>query len=822
MSYLDPNIAFIGTAATWPNQDPSSNDAYMRGQHPSFTGWIAQSKTYNTGKSIDKQATPMDFYLLACWLQMVVPDYSGLDNLPDNIKQQIGYRQVSDDQKKLFSDHHMVEESSDWNFDGGFGGPIPFIGKELGDATFYVSNTSMEQYYFQPVTLKSQKSYTTLGTIKANPLNNLTVSYNVLWKRQIGVSPVRPAFGDAPDASAAGGFMPMDNIRQVGANYTYWYNPPFFPILNQTTLMNGLTINHVLSPSTFWELSLSYLTIKDYSPTGDNRDSTVLTQIGPWPITEMPYGKLQFANNRVRGVTYAEYITLPGMNFAYGRKEGDLYDNSEVHQIHAKFDIATQLNLHHYLKGGIEYNYIDLDHKYWEKWNTNAYNAYEFNYSRQPSQTALYLQDQISYDEIIANIGVRLDYYYGGGGMWPTGMPFNEQMFRPQKVDTSLFTYLTSGRSYIWDTWSAYNDTVPGFLQPIKNYFAISPRIGISFPVTENSKFYFNYGHFRSNPAYYTMYQFRYRYDKNGLYDMTNPNLEPPRTISYELGIAYNFYESYTVQISGYSKDVTGEPGTVRYQNASGTLNYTNDANNQYQDIQGLEINLSKNDRSWISGWINFNYMLKLRGNTGRNLITDVTINNDQAGLYAANETKTLPKPTINANITFTSPNDWASGFLGTDILGGWNLTLFANYSAGDYFTFNPLGKLHYSNNLQWPDYYMFDMKLSKSFTFAGIRASFFLDISNVLNLKAIQSNSMYAFADNTDQTNYLRSLHLPMYNSPEYDVLRSQNPGSYIGGNDKVGDSRSSDKPYINDPNYSFFTYKLPRDIWFGIRFNF
>ncbi|NLA21885.1 MAG: TonB-dependent receptor, partial [Candidatus Marinimicrobia bacterium] len=299
-------------------------------------------------------------------------------------------------------------------------------------------------------------------------------------------------------------------------------------------------------------------------------------------------------------------------------------------------------------------NYIDLDHNLWMMWNENAYNVYEFNYHRTPSQTGIYVQDQLNFESMIANIGLRFDYYYGGGGKWPTGDPFATEAFTPQSYasDSVLFDYLKRGKSYIWDTWVRYDSLHPGFLQPIKNHYALSPRIGVSFPVTEQSKFYFNYGHFRSNPPYYSMYLYRYRYTKNGLYDMSNPNLEPPRTISYELGIAMTLFQTSVLKMSWYSKDVTGQHGEVTYQNASGTINYNAWANNEYQDIQGIEINFSKSDASWLTGWINFNYMLKKTGLTGRSLITDVTINNDQEGLYAGQETRSLPQPKINANLT--------------------------------------------------------------------------------------------------------------------------------------------------------------------------
>ncbi|MDH7604879.1 MAG: TonB-dependent receptor [Melioribacter sp.] len=822
-SYLDASVAFIGTDAAW------ANNPYMKEQNPKFTGWINQASIYNKGKAPEKQVTPFDLYLFAVWMHMSEPDYEGLANLSPELKQQIGYYELSEEQKRLFKNHRMKEDGSDWNFDGGFGGPIPFIGKYLGDATFYISNNSSERHYVMPLTLRSQKSYTTFATIKSQPVQSLSVTYNALWKRQIGLSPIRPPWGDAPNAGNAGGFMPLDNIRYVYNNPEYWYDPPFYPILNQTILMNGVTINKIISNKTYWELTVGYLHIKNHTPTGDNRDTTFITNFGPIYVDESPYGKWQFATthkvynpNTKDYFTFPSYDAPPGMARRFRGKEGDLYDNTKINQLQVKFDLASQIDEHNFIKGGFEYNYIDINHNFWEKWNNNAYNTYEFNYHRWPSQAAAYIQDQISFEGLIANLGVRFDYYNGGGGLWPTGDPFAEEVFRPQKVDTSLYRYLEKGGSYIWDTWLKYNETHPGFLQPVKNFFTISPRIGVSFPVTVNSKFYFNYGHFRSNPPYYTMYLFRYRYDKNGLYDMSNPNLEPPRTISYELGVAYNFLDNYLLQLSGYYKDITGQAGEVNYQTSSGTLNYTGRANNEYQDIQGFEVTLSKNDNSWINFWINFNYMLSKTGLTGKQIISDVTINNDREGLYQGQESRALPRPRLNANITFRSPRDFGPSILGHKILGGWSMTIFGEWRAGDYFTYNPLSKLHISNNMKWPDYYMVDLKLTKSFDIYGLKSTFYVDISNVLNLKVSLLNRRYAFQDNNDFNKYLASLHLPMYDSPEFDQLRQSQPGYYIPGNDKVGDLRSDEKPYINDPNYSFWLYGQPRDIWVGFRIDF
>lgn len=834
--YLDPQVAFVGTQEGW------EDDEYLQGQFPRFAGWNRAARNYNIGKDSSDFATPMDYYLLAAWMHMAVPEYERLANLSDSMKTVIGYFEPSDEQKKIIADHANTDISQDYNLDAGFGGPVPLIGKALGEATFYISHKSQAVRYVIPMTRASEETHTTLATLKSQPRSDLTLTLNFLNKLQKGMSPMRPAWGDFPDASREGGFMPENNVKYFHKNPEYWYDVPFWPVLEQKTMMGGININHILNEKTYWELSLSTMRISDDSPVGNTRDSTVLTRFGPFPVTEMPYGKLQYGENEVTGIfgedtliyEYPSYDALPGVNRRFRRKEGDLYTNVKISQHRAKFDLNAQRGQHHFWKTGFEYNYIDLDHNLWHKWNENYYNVYEFNYHRTPSQTGLYLQDQITYDDIIANLGLRFDYYYGGGGEWPVGDPFAVDAFTPQSFaeDSVLFEYLEAGDSYIWDLWEAYDDSVDSdFLQPIKNHYALSPRIGISFPVTEKSKFYFNYGHFRSNPPYYTMYLYRYRYTKNGLYDMSNPNLEPPRTISYELGLNSNVFSSYIVKISAYSKDVTGQHGEVNYQSVTGGLDYDMWANNEYEDIQGFELNISKADRSWLTGWINFNYMLTRSGLVGKETITNAAFENEQEGLYEGQESRTLPIPKVNANITLRTPGFPKGGFLKKHLMSNWSFTVYAEWKAGNYFTWNPTNELHVSDNLQWPDYKMVDLKINKRFDLMGYEAGFFADISNIFNIKVSQIHRGYAFTRDPgaggyenwrDFFNYMGSLRLKLYDSPEYDALRENYEGYFLSGDDEVGDLRSAEKPYINDPDLPLWLYGEPRDIWVGFKLNF
>jgi len=847
--YLDPSVAFQGTTTGY--------DDYERQQHSAFIGWDAEAAIYNRGKTLNQQASPLELYLLTAWMTMALPDYAGLEKqirsdsggvIRGNMTVQQADSMLSAT-RSAFLSHANKENGNDYNLDGGFGGPVPLAGSMLGNATFYVSNNTKNTNYIEPVTLNSDFTSTSLMSVKSAPSNDITVTLNGLWKREIGVSPIRVASGDLPDVSNRGGFMQQDNTNYIydnssiaGDGYNYLYDQAFFPILDQTTVMTGLTFNHLLSPTTFYEVTLSRMAIADYSPTGDNRNTSPITEIGPFNLDESPYGKLQFAPSHkviapTDTFTFPSYDDPPGITtMRFRSKEGDLHDNSKTYQYEAKADFSSQIGDHNFVKGGLEFNQFDLNHNFYEVWNNNAYNTYEFNYHEKPSQTGLYLQDQINYEGIVANLGVRFDYYYGGGGLWPSdtgNFPYST-IFLPQDT-TGLYRYLATGQSQIWHTWEAYNDTVPGFLQPIKNFYAISPRIGLSFPITESSKFYFNYGHFRSNPPYYSMYEYQYRYTKQGLYLMSNPNLEPPRTIQYELGVEYNPFGNVMMRVSGYYKDVTGEEGKVTYIAAASTsgttVQYTGYLNDEYQSVQGVEVELSKRDNSWINGWVNFNYSFEKTGYSGVQDVDQVPPT-DQSNLFQGDESPTLPAPKFNGDLILRSPPNWGPQPAGLDMLGNWTMTIFGQWQAGDYFTWNPLNDPHVNNNLQWPGFYRIDMKLEKAFNIAGLNTSLYLDVTNVFNVKIdlmgngyqySSSTPPYAFSSSSDEVNYLASLRLPMYNSSQFDALRYENPGYYLPGNDKVGDLRSSSKPYINDPDYAdLFLYGQPRDIWFGITVDF
>jgi hypothetical protein len=416
---------------------------------------------------------------------------------------------------------------------------------------------------------------------------------------------------------------------------------------------------------------------------------------------------------------------------------------------------------------------------------------------------------------------------------------------------------MSTGHNIAWERFEAidkaYRDSlgVP-FMEKTINHLALSPRIGVSFPVTERSKLYFNYGHFRSSVPYAEMYMYNYRYSKGqGLNTIGNPNLAPPRTISYELGGSYNLSNEYLITISGFYKDVTGEHTNVNIDGQSISDGYTGRTNNEYEDIQGLEVDLHKSVGKYVTGWVNFRYLLTKSGNVGREYIyEDPERNSDPNEIYyEADEDRPAPRPALAANLNFHVPEDLKIGTLGNALLSGWIVSGIFEWEKGEAFTHNPEQLRNVSNNLRWPDYWMLDMKLSKGFKLMGLQASFYVDIQNLLNLKVNWMSHEWCFRSDIDRNAYLNSLRLPMYEDEDYEGQMSPSNTYYFGGDDKVGDLRPEDvkyeplvpnpdndpeiaaankeriknKSYINNPsNRDLWLYGLPRDIWFGLSISF
>jgi outer membrane receptor protein involved in Fe transport len=855
-TYFEPTIAFEGASdenwITVAGGDSVEGLALATqfDNWGSYRGWNSLAERYNRGLPEEEQATPMDLYLLNAWMHMIVPDFEKLEELYPEYT-------ITDEQKQALRDHAHEKEGqhADYDIDVGFGGPIPFFSKSLGDATFFLSHKTTNFNYVQPVMRDGEKTHVTMLSLKSNITRDLSVKVHGLYRLLKGTQSNFPSDGDIPSIDLGGDTMPINNLGTMfnsnpnsggstpsnsgassssneykaygyGGNYQqYAYHPTFWQPKDQEYYLGGVEINDIINEKMFWDLNMSYGYQHDYFTPKETRNSDFIINFGPFYVDEMPYGVL-FGLDTVYYDTDKFWNPADVFETVYqtGRrhasKVGEFHENSVTQQFKFKFDFSNQYNRYNFFKTGVELNYFDIDNNNWRWWRDQD-TLYELRDRRKPYQLGGYIQDQISLNDLEARVGVRFDYYNSGGGLWPSGDVYNYEAFSAGTEllnREKLYADLKAGESVVWNRWHAIDDSLGGtFLEKTKNHFTVSPRLGISFPVTENSKFWFNYGHFRQPVPYAQQFMYKMRFAKDGLYEIGNPNLEPPRTISYELGINYNLLNQYLIEASAYYKDVSGEAATVDLISESG-LSHDSWLNNRWEDDYGIELRVTKNYGSFFTGWINFWYVLDNSGRVGSEVWNQDMTANDPTDLYSGDEDAASLNPKVSANISLHTPDEFSLQWAGIYPLGGWTLNIMPTWERGHQFQFNPDDVRNVGRNMRWPDYFKTDLRINKTFEIMRIKLSAYLDIRNVFNNKISWLQYGWAFSGEEDYNEYITSLHLP-----EYKNRRVFDGDEYIVGNDELGDFRSKDKPYINDPDLKdMFAYGEPREIWFGLKVTF
>ena len=313
-------------------------------------------------------------------------------------------------------------------------------------------------------------------------------------------------------------------------------------------------------------------------------------------------------------------------------------------------------------------------------------------------------------------------------------------------------------------------------------------------------------------PKAYDMYRIHYGTSSQGVTNIGNPSLEIPRTIAYELGFEYNLLDMLLIRTTGYYKDVSDQTATVSYTNYDASVDYSIRESNNYADIRGFEFEIRKDFGWWVTGWFNYDYMVTTSGYVGRQHYYQDPRLQTLYGWQNPYQERPLARPVARGNIRFMTPQNWGPTFAGIKPLGGWSFNLLYSYRAGQYQDWDPLGLdlPELRDNLQWKGYHNWDARITYDLKIGRTGTRVYADIQNLFN---IEHFNPAAFDGAADRELYLESLHLSMYAEEGYE--------EYTAGDDKPGDIRSDDKPYINMPNRNFLLFTDQRFVTFGIMFS-
>jgi hypothetical protein len=389
---------------------------------------------------------------------------------------------------------------------------------------------------------------------------------------------------------------------------------------------------------------------------------------------------------------------------------------------------------------------------------------------------------------MVIKLGARMDYFSAGG----ENNIFSDfdQFFTQQNNDARK------------DSATTVN---------AEKQVALSPRVGISFPITDKTKFYFNYGQFRQMPQaqyLYRMQEKSFTVGRSAITGLGNPNMPMPRTNAYEIGYERVLTNEYLLQFSGYSRSVDNQVSFQAF--ISDAMIYTIAMPNNYNDVRGLELTLSRVRGNWIRGFLNYTYMDFSSGNFG---ITGVIQNPlDENEYYSITQdhyqTKPVAQPYARLNLEFFLPEQ-----NGLRLLSDLHIDLLSQWRAGKVFTWSgPIldqvddkNGVQYiphptiKNNLRTKDFYSLDLRFSKSFETRFGEVQLFIDVTNPLNLKFMYfEHPFITTGENplSDYNDYMASLHLPL--SAFDDVEFYDYPYMFIPGKDQPGDYPQSDTEFV------------------------
>ena len=528
----------------------------------------------------------------------------------------------------------------------------------------------------------------------------------------------------------------------------------------------ALSLTHVLSNSTYYEFKTSYLLRRSYVYPAAKRSNAVAFEVGGYTFDSSPQGGyVDEATVRDFGGREADYgLATQGLSFTMGGN-GKERDFSREHLLSSKLDLVSQVNETNLIKAGLEFNYEDMDIYYGIVRLSPPLNSIS-KFRRTPIRASAYLQDKIEFKGMIVNLGLRYDYTNRRGNAYTTR--FSDYF----TVDSMSF--------------------IPN--EPVNVYGFFSPRVGVSHPISEKSKLFFNYGHFYSEPSVDYLYTYEQNYEGE-LTIIPNANLKPEKTVAYEVGFEQQFGEAYLFHISGYYRDITNQVKEVYYYNFDNDV-VTSYTNENYADVRGFEAIFEKKSGNFFVGSISLDYLVKSSGDVGFEYVYEDAAKTTRES--TAEQATPGPDYNIIANLTFKTPDNW----LGSSLLGNWYLNIIHVYRSGKSFTWNPESKPGVKYNVRWVPHINTDLRVSKRFSVLGVNWEGYCEVKNVFNRKELVP--------------FLRSLLLPQLDS--WNAYMNS-----LTDDDQPGDYKAD---HIVLPDDKDFPHQLlflnPRDIYFGVKINF
>jgi outer membrane receptor protein involved in Fe transport len=448
---------------------------------------------------------------------------------------------------------------------------------------------------------------------------NITVKYNVFWNR-------------------------WNNDRTY--NQAYTYVPDGIPQQKGYGLNHIFELNHMLSSKTFYELRVShfYNEYKQYLYEDPYAKANYFVRVAADNSVTPALPGYDFDPNTTEGqAQLAEIIAerrtysyMPDPNGPLGYVDSDTYNNAPTSYSFnqsgnlmnqykrstaywvGKFDLTSQLNKNHQIKTGFEARFHELKLDSYTitpkmvSGGSEKVVPYESDvpditsvkrqvYDEKPREFSVYLQDKIELKDLIVNIGIRYDYF-NSEGVVPAD-PTDPSIYTPMKPE-HIYRAGTTDSMTIAERRAVME-------KKAKATYAFSPRLGLSFPITDRGVIHFSYGHFFQIPDFQYLYSSPdFNLGKgSGNFTLSNAELKPQRTTQYEIGLQQQLTEDLGVDVSLFYRDVRDWVGQTPLQPTyNPAVKYVMFMNLDYENVRGITLKLDKRMTNNLSVRVDYTY----------------------------------------------------------------------------------------------------------------------------------------------------------------------------------------------------------------------
>ncbi len=485
-------------------------------------------------------------------------------------------------------------------------------------------------------------------------------------------------------------------------------------------------------------------------------------------------------------------------------------------------NVNWQFDTNNLLKSGFELRYNTYDER--ESYRVPSFSRDKSLWlnrglmeSYHPIQTALFLQDKMEFESMILNVGVRYDYYD------PNINWFEPTTLYNLAIDPEFDPALDPDKDQVdanGHVKYAFDNVLAKARKPAKAWHMISPRFGVSFPISDNSLLHFNYGHYYQMPPLDQSFEigyFRPEYivknilaeraaaaaegrqerhiasndgDAERVVGFTNQPLKPQKTIQFEAGFKQSFEDIAVLDLVAYYKDVFDQTqeriglfdhhiygwdpfNGVTTPNASYQTYLTGD----YGDSRGIEMALHSLFSKVLFFDVNYSFSRATEGRATPGVIRydgegniDYTWDSDVNKRIPIEKSFSRPHVLrVNSYLRYPASS---SARLVDRVLRESTLSLLFNYYSGQAFTYlQATDSPDTYNNYRFPAIYTFDLKLEKQFPLWGDHATaFYLNVTNLFNRKNLRSYGDALF-DSEATKNFIEKGTVSTVDADGYDI---------------------------------------------------